>query len=70
MYHIIKKHPSKELIETFKMQESSNETYANFKIDLNELSSEQRKQLITKYQLDQKVLTYKESLFLSFPLKV
>ena len=70
MYHIIKTYPSKELLETFKMQESSNETYANFKIDLNELSSEQRKQLITKYQLDQKVLTYKENLFLSLPLKV
>ncbi len=69
MYHIIKKYPTKELIETFKMQESTNETYANFKIDLNELSAEQRKQLITQYQLDQKVLTYKESLFLSLPLK-
>ncbi len=68
MYKVIYKSPSKEHIKMFKMQASANEAFANYKIDLNELSKEQREMLLNKYELDQKVLTYQESLFLSVPL--
>lgn len=69
MYKVIDTCPSKEHIEMFKMQESVNEAFANFKIDLNELSQELREALLVNYELDQKVLTYKDSLFLSVPVK-
>jgi len=69
MYKVIDKCPSKEHIQMFNMQESANEAFANFKIELSELSQEQRETLLVKYELDQKVLTYKESLFLSVALK-
>jgi len=69
MYKVIDKSPSKEHIKLFKMQESANEAFANFKIELNELSRELRETLLVTYALDQKVLTYQESLFLSVPVK-
>ncbi len=68
MYKVIDKSPSKEHIKMFKMQASANEAFANYKIDLNELSKEQREMLLNQYELDQKVLTYQESLFLTVPL--
>lgn len=69
MYKVIDKCPSDEHIKMFNMQENVNEAFANFKIELSELSQEQRETLRVKYDLDQKVLTYKESLFLTVPLK-
>lgn len=69
MYQIINKRPSNEQIISYKMSENANEAYINFKVDLGELTIEQRKELMIKYQLEQNILTYKESLFLSIPVK-
>lgn len=68
MYKILKKSPSQEHIGMFNMQESSNEAFRNFKIDLNTLSGEQKKLLCDAYALQPTVLTYKDDLFLSVPL--
>lgn len=65
---MIEKCPSEEFISMFNMQESANESYRNFKIDLSILSGEQKKLLCNEFTLDQKVLNYKEELFLAIAL--
>ncbi len=65
---MIKKSPSQEHIGMFNMQESSNESFRNFKIDLSTLSGEQKQLLCDEFALEKTVLTYKEELFLTMPL--
>ena len=70
MYKIISHSPTKEEIQSYRMQKNENETFINFKIDLGALCAEQKEELLTRYQLDKKVLLYKESLFLALPQQV
>lgn len=68
MYVFIKKRPMKEDVKFFKMQESLNEKFINFRIDPNQLSMEERKTFIAKYKLEAKALSYADSIFLAMPI--
>ena len=67
MYVFIKKQPTKEDIKLFNMQENVNDKFINFSVDPNLLSIEDKKNFITKYKLDSKAFTYKDSIFLALP---
>ena len=68
MYSIINKTPTTEDIKIFKMQESINEKFINYKINPNELSLEEKELFITKYKLDNKASNYKDFIFLLMPV--
>ena len=68
MYSLINKTPTTEDIKIFKMQESINEKFINYKINPNELSLEEKELLITRYILDNKASNYKDFIFLLMPV--
>ena len=61
MYLFINNKPTTEDIKMFKMQESINEKFINYKINPNELSLEEKKFFIARYKLDSKASNYKDS---------
>ena len=68
MYLFINNKPTTEDIKMFKMQESINEKFINYKINPNELSLEEKKFFIARYKLDSKASNYKDFIFLSMPV--
>lgn len=67
MYVFIKKRPREEDINLFKMQESVNEKFINFRINPNQLSVKERKTFIVKYKLEGKAISSEDSIFLAMP---
>lgn len=68
MYIFLENIPTNEDIKKFKMFQTVNENYINFKIDPNQLSTEDKQTLIKKYKLRQETLRYKEHIFLSISI--
>ncbi len=65
MYKIIKAHPTKEQISTFKMKVAEEDDYVDYVIDLMNLGEESKRELCTLYGIDVNELNQKEKLQLT-----
>ena len=67
MYVFIKKEPTQDDMVFFKMKENINENFRNFSVNPNLLSVEEKKILVTKYNLSSKAMSYTDFIFLAMP---
>lgn len=68
MYIFLEKLPLTNDIKEFKMRQSINENYVNYRIDFASLPTEEKKRLIRLYKLNIDLMKFKEDVFLSLPV--
>ena len=68
MYIFLEKLPLTNDIKEFKMYQSINENYVNYRIDFDSLPTEEKKSLIRLYKLNIDLMNFKEDVFLSLPV--
>ena len=68
MYIFLEKLPLTNDIKEFKMRQSINENYVNYRIDFASLPTEEKKRLIRLYKLNIDLMNFKEDVFLSLPV--
>ena len=68
MYIFLEKLPLTNDIKEFKMYQSINENYVNYRIDFDSLPTEEKKSLIRLYKLNIDLMKFKEDVFLSLPV--
>jgi hypothetical protein len=65
VYKIIKTHPTKEQISTFKMKIAEEDDYVDYVVDLNNLGEEAKRELCSLYGIAVEELNQKEKLQLT-----
>ena len=68
MYIFLEKPPLTNDIKEFKMRQSINENYVNYRIDFASLPTEEKIRLIRLYKLNIDLMKFKEDVFLSLPV--